>query len=560
MEVTDSNNGDMDVNLNNVDITDASTALAVDGTGGTGAFALDLNGGSITDPLVTGMNFNDVDNGTVTVNNNPIGAGGNATTAGINVVDSDATFNFGAGTDVSNVAGTAFRVSGTGGNISMQGDITNTAGLAVEVTGVTGGLVTTTGTLNHNDGITGINVHDNTGGTISILGTNNVTTSGATPAVAVTDNTGADVSLADMTINATGTGPGFFADGGGDLTLTGTNVVTTDQGVAVSIDGLNVVGTANFDRVTVNNGATNGIFLNNVTGGAVTIGSTTGAASTLNTTGEAIDITNAANVTINNTDIAASGGTASVDLTNSDANAMRVALNDVNVTEAGIPSLNVSAMDGLFRLDVADSDLDSNVVIDASSADPFGLSWNNTSINTAQDIAMDLNFQSTVGNVDIIIGGAATVIETTSNAAGAMALDFDVTGTGPDIDFSLDDATLRNANRAGVTAEFLISGGSIFDANIRDNTFINNGAGNQFQMTSNGATTLTSLFLRNNTAVNYELITDQVVNPPFNFQVQDTDAVNFNDTKNGNTGTVTFTPAEANFLAIPGPIAEPILP
>src|SRR5690606_33472836 len=90
----------------------------------------------------------------------------------------------------------------------------------------------------------------------------------------------------------TTTGTGFTATGGGDLTVSGTtNTITKNgAGTALRIDGMNIVGGANFQSVNAT-GATNAIVLNNVTGSAVTIGNQTGAANsggTLTTTGDAI--------------------------------------------------------------------------------------------------------------------------------------------------------------------------------------------------------------------------------------------------------------------------------
>ena len=108
----------------------------------------------------------------------------------------------------------------------------------------------------------GINIANNTSGTIALSNASKVVTSGANPAVMLTNNTGA-------TINFTGGGlhqhhwRHWRTTGGGTVNVTGGgNTITTTTGTALNVANTNIGASGlTFQSISAN-GAANGIVLN----------------------------------------------------------------------------------------------------------------------------------------------------------------------------------------------------------------------------------------------------------------------------------------------------------
>jgi hypothetical protein len=186
----------------------------------------------------SGIILNNV-TGTVTVTNSTLSA---------NLID----LNVFGGTAVINVDNTnTMSASGSGRTINILNHAT--------------GAIAIGATLNDNGA--GINVQNNTSGTVSFTGTQTLSTntfSGVTipgNAAAVTVNFSGTLSI------TTTTGPGFLASGAGTLNVSGTaNIATGASSNALTLSGMTVgVTGVDFDTVT-STGSTTAIALANITG------------------------------------------------------------------------------------------------------------------------------------------------------------------------------------------------------------------------------------------------------------------------------------------------------
>ena len=328
--------GTQTVNLNDLDINGGTRGVDVTGNG-TGTLNMTASDTTIDNSTDRGFSVDDIDAGTIQVNNVDVTGDNTIPTMGINVSNSNASFTFDADTSVTGTNGTAFNVNDGTGTVNMAGDITNTAGRSIAVQNISGGSVTMTGTVN--DTGTGILVNGNTGGNVNLAGNYTLDTT-TNNAVTITGNTGSSTSIGDFKVTTT-TGQGFVATGGGNLTVNGSgNTIATATGTGLTIDGMNITSQALFESVNVN-GAANGIVMNNVTGSTITVGdngNSAGQGGTIqNTTGDGASITNTANVVLNGVTITNAGdavGENAVSLAHTNANNMSATLNNVTISTA----------------------------------------------------------------------------------------------------------------------------------------------------------------------------------------------------------------------------------
>jgi hypothetical protein len=404
---------DMTVNLNNLEINDGLAGIAVTGSDDdTVSLTMTVNDTAVNRVAGVAVSFDKVGAGTIEGNSIDIAGGNVANSAGILIKDSgaDASFTFDEDTSITAVQGTDFEVSGGEGTINVASDLTNTDGLGrtIYVHGITGGSVTMTGTVE--DTAAGIEISQNAGGDIYLLGeytlnaaanarilvdsnsedttvtvrdvtiidttgdgilisdnadtvsidfdTVDITTTGTGRGIVMTGNgTDTSTSFNDLTI-LTENGDGFNASGGGNLTISSSsgfeNTIETGAAVALTIDGMNVVTGVNFHSVSADSGL-NGIVLNDVTGDAITIGASgaeEGEGGTIaNTTGVGISITNTASVTLNGVTVEGAGGDA-VLLQQDDAEDMDVALNTLTVDGATGAGIHVDGTGGTGTFDI----------------------------------------------------------------------------------------------------------------------------------------------------------------------------------------------------------------
>ena len=544
-------NNAMIVNVNDVTNNGGEIGLEVLGNGTTANLNMTINDTTVNNATTFGMQFTNVDNGTIAVNNGDVA--GSASMAGIQIVDSNATFNFDSATTTTNVTGTDFDVNGGTPNITMAGDITNNGGLSVEVQNVTGGSVNFTATSSITDTAGGLRIHDNTGGAFSFLGTNEFDPALNVNAVELTNNTGATMTFANLNINTktTGgnasTGKGLVATGGGTLSVTGlTNIIETGNGTGLELNGM-TIGSVDFQRVTVDGptGPANAIILQNLTGGQVTIGAASGAANSggmLTSTAQAIVLENVANADFNHVQIVSAGGIGvDIDHTNTATTTMDITFNDLNLDAsggAGIDVLGASSQTFNFRLN--GSDLEERVVMNSTGTGPFKVLLDSTDITTTgADVGLSITFADT-SDGDVTIRNSSN-IESDSGRAFEMF----VNGGGTTVAALIESSTFESSTAEDMFIENTV--GAVSDLTIRNNTFEDSAAANDVlirSIGSAGAGTRIDLNLVGNGlgASTIRLFTDEDAAAPFNFGVVDLTNVNAN-----NPANVILDPAAANF-------------
>lgn len=347
---------EMTVNLSELVINGANIGVDVSGSGGdTADLTMTVNDTNINSPTAIGMQFDDIDSGTVQVNNTTVDGNNVTSTAGIRVADSDADFTFDEDTVVEEVNGAAFEVNGGEGTVSMSGIITNSAGDSIYVHNISDGSVTFLGEVT--DTGSGVLVENNTGGEINFLSTMTLMTD-TDEAVFLTGNTGATVDFNGQLAITTTSGDGFTATGGGTVNVSGsTNTISTQAGTGLIIQDMTIGGSGvAFQSVSVD-GADHGIHLEDNDGGTVTVGETgndPGDGGTLANTDAAAVLISNANATLNGVDIMnanTGSGDAAVELTKSTNPNMTVALNDVTIdTDLGGVKVDGTAGSGTFNV------------------------------------------------------------------------------------------------------------------------------------------------------------------------------------------------------------------
>ncbi len=547
------------VNLNNLEINDGDIGVETVG-GGTGALTMTVNDSNINSPTAQGMLFNNVDAGTVQVNNANIdGNNVNGTAGGVKITGSNASISFDTATTIHEFGGTDFEVDGGAGTISYGGSIVNssttnpadTSGHSVVVHNVTGGSVNFTANSTIDDTNQGMQVTNNTGGTFNFLGTNTFNT-GANDAVTITGNSAAaTVSLSDLTITTT-SGRGLVATGGGTFSVLGpSNTITTTTGTGLDIEGMTIDPTGVlFQSVTVN-GAANGIVLMNLSGtGDVTIGNSGGAQNSggsLTTTGDAIVLQNTPSVTLNHVQIVSAGGQGiNIDHTSGATTNMDVTIEDLNLqasTGNGIDWLGANNSH-TFNVKLNDSQIQSNVNGSITGSGAFGLLVDNNDINSGGDVAFALAFSGsaqtgnlTFRNGNSFIAGDASALSITTSGATAKT-----------ITLLVQDSSFAN-NSLSSTANFLSSGTTLMNATIMGNTFADSNAGGQdFSMATSGAGGRILLNLGGTTASDFNTAAGvgnfELTNTGGTFNVFEKDNT-FNNLRNN--GTVVPNPNAAAF-------------
>jgi hypothetical protein len=483
--------GTQTVNLNDLIINDGDRGIDVVGGGaGAGPLNMTVNDNQILDSTELGVAFDDVDSGTIAFVNTDID--GNNVTAGARGVlinDSNASFNFDVNSSVADFLGTTFQVNdgvaGTTstGTITFAGDIINngagdTGGRSVIVQQVSGGTVNFTSVSSIDDTNLGILVEDNTGGTISFSGDNNLNT-GANTAVTLDDNTGATINFANLDIDTT-TATGFLATDGGTLNVTGTTntIDTTVSGVGLRLENLTIGGSGvAFQSVNVN-GAANGVILRNLSGGTVTIGNAGGAdgdGGTINTTATAIVLENTQNVILRNMEI--TDATTAIDLrhTATATTAMNVTIDGVDVDDdVTILGMDVDAESSqAFSFTVDNSTFGEEIDIDAPGAGTFTMVFEDSSITTGADVvAMALTFTGSFTDDDADV----TIQRNTITTNDASAFRFLSDGaTGKTVNMLVDNNNFTNNTPVATNQTVSIQShdGTLLNATIFDNEITN---------------------------------------------------------------------------------------
>src|SRR5262249_31945979 len=175
----------MTVSLGNLEVNGGATGISVTGHATTQNLNMTIDKTAINGSTSTGLLFNDVDAGTIGVTSTNID-GNNAApgASGVQIVNSNATFNFDAATQIHEWGTNDFEVNGGTGAITFAGAIVNnsstnpldTTGHSIRIHNVTGGTVAFSATNNVDDTNQGMLVDNNSGGTFQFSGTYNLKT------------------------------------------------------------------------------------------------------------------------------------------------------------------------------------------------------------------------------------------------------------------------------------------------------------------------------------------------------------------------------------------------
>ncbi len=581
VRVEKSNSVASTVNLSDLEINGGDIGVETVG-GGTGAVTMTVNDTATNSSTAQGMSFNNLDVGTVQVNNATIdGNNVNGTAGGVLITGSDASINFDSATRIREFGGTDFEVNGGAGAITFAGGIVNsttvnaadTAGRSVVVHGLTGGNVTFTAASSINDDNDGMLVHDNGTASINFLGTNTFNTT--TDAVKVTNNdvggTNANITFAGLNITTTGTGRGFVAELGGTLSVTGTtNQIHSENGTGLSITDM-TIGAVDFNKVTVDGGTgpANAIVMQNLIGGLVAIGPAAGgvgAGGQLRSTDDAIVIQNVQSALVQQVRILSAGDAAGdngVEISHTAAatTAMDITIDGLKVDTAFDAAINVAgANSNEFNLRLTNGDLANNVAIALTGSGHFGLLVDNTDITTSgTDVAFALTQSGSAQNADVTFRNGNNF---TTGDANALFID-SAGASGKTFNLLVEDSTFTNNSAGSASADITARQTSLMNATIQGNTFTNaNAAGLNYNMTSNGAAAFMRLNLggdgtdRNTAAAGLgEYHLHELAGSDFDVFLKDD---TFNDLRN--TGHVVPDPNAAAFDDLPTAPPLPAVP
>ncbi len=602
--VVDDSGGSMNVLLDNVNVTGGDRGLSADGNGGSDTFTLNITDSSFNKSSLTAMEFGDLDNGTIGVFNTTIDGQGMASAHGVTITDSNAAFTFDTNSSIKDVSGIAFWVNQGNVSINHDGDILdNQQGNSIRIQDVTAGTVSLTGAVT--DTGSGIVIKDNSGGNIQLTGSYDLKTT-TNNAVAITDNTGANVSIGDLDVETT-TGTGFQATGGGTLTVIGTNDINTTTGAGIDIQNMDISAQAAFNSVTVSNGSTQGVNIENVTGSQVTVGNSAGASgsggSITTTSGDnAIQLTNVTNVDINNVNVVNAGAVGvAISHEASDANSMDVTLNGVEITSAGNQGIQVEAnnsnglaltsIDTTVSAGVSSQGVDLNVTdgnanvvftnltsaksfeVDTNTNAGLAISLNTSQINSTATMAIDgpgsFNLSMTdtslnTGNDDVaftltlgtqVSTDAGVRIQSSSGGSSsfqtgdAVAFAFNP-NSNKTVNFLVSGVSFTNASGGNAATQITSTGSTILNATVTDNVFTNT-VGTSAEIIADDTSSL-NLNLTSNTTNGGDL--DLTENVPADFRIQDvTNVVG----DNPNIPMINFSPFFVDFDNFPGTVPTP---
>lgn len=312
-----------------------------------------------------------------------------------------------AGGNVGGATAAGVDISGGTADIGYAGNISNAVDHAVAVTGRTGGTVTFSGNLQ--DTGAGVLVQNNTGGTIAFTGASKVLDTGASPAVTLLSNTGANIQFAGGGLSlTTTTATAFGASGGGTVQVTGANnAIGTTSGTALSVVNT-TIGTSGvtFRSISAGNG-TSGIVLENtgsVNGLQVTGTGTAGSGGTIQgMSGSGIALTNATNVRLSYMSVTGNAGSG---------------LNASSVTGLMLTSLNVQASGdaGLHLNELGGTNSITGTEVSGSTTD-------NVRVSNATATLGSLSLSGcTIRNNNATSGGAGIAVSAPSSAVMSVSV------------------------------------------------------------------------------------------------------------------------------------------
>ena len=312
------------------------------------------SGGTIQNTSGAGLLATSVSGSVTGANMIFTGNGGN----GIDIESSTGVFGF-TNTAITNTLGEGLNVNGGVAVVNFGGTITSSAtGGSVQVQTITGGSVTVSAAIS--DTGAGINLANNTGGSIAFTGTQTLHT-GANNALTLDANNGASISFSNLAITTT-TGAGVAATGANSsVTLSGTDNPGTES---EAFTFTNTSGTYNYAGLTTSQSGAGLAFDSTETGsynlGSFTVDGATGAAAfsgaatAANITFVNLAVNNATSVGLklsNDTGSFTVTGTTTINTTGGDAINLSGAAGSytfgtVNVTSAGQDGIDLSGITG----------------------------------------------------------------------------------------------------------------------------------------------------------------------------------------------------------------------
>ncbi|MFS2108851.1 hypothetical protein ACCC88_04125 [Sphingomonas sp. Sphisp140] len=468
----------------------AGTGLGITTTSGT-AFTF-ANGGTINvlgsnNTITTGsgtiLDISNTAGVTSTLNlnfanaSNTLGVNGILVTRTAGTLTGSVTINSGA------IAATSRGIDVSGGTLSLDyaGTVATSGTLArsVEVTNITGGAITVSGNLT--DNAQGINIANNSGGSINFYGQSiTLNTVANVNAVTLASNTGTNITFSStaggngVDITASGTGNGIDFTGGGTLTVYSTgNSIQTATGQILNLvngnvgslglvfDSLTSTGSTNGSAINISNvdgtgtlsattvsiagttGATaDGIFY----GGGSTMNVNLGAVTIANTGDEGIEINGAGNGTFTAGSVAINGTAGNgVEINGSDSS---VTLSGGNIGATNDPAgIGLYVLNGTGAVNIAASitkTTSGNVVlIDNHETNAITLSGN---ISATGGFDSGISVQN-VNSGSVTFSGTTKTLTTGANAA----VDLD-SNTGSAINFTNGGLAITTTSGAGFTA------------------------------------------------------------------------------------------------------------
>jgi VCBS repeat-containing protein len=359
-------------------------------------------------------------------------------TSGISLTASSGTVHLHGGT-LSNASGAEVSLSSGTVNFTDDGAINNTNGTNVSISSMTGGTDAFTGAITGH----GISLANNTGDTMNFTG---------------------GISL------STGASNAFVATGGGTVSVTGTNHLTTTTGTALDIANT-TIGSSNVTFHDISsNGAADGIVLNSTgaSGGLIVTGD--GGASSnhsggqiVGSTGSGVSLTSTSNVSLGYLDITNSGadGVNANGVNNFTLNHANVSDNGGGATDEGLELTNISG-----ALTVSNSTI--------TNAPHNGIFLHNTNTNLATFTVTNTTITDTVaqalGNDGILVETSGTSVLGSADISGSTFSNLRATG----IQVSAEDTSRIGSATGGLIGGTAGTGDDLANSfTVQNNTFTN---------------------------------------------------------------------------------------
>jgi len=329
-----------------------------------------------------------------------------------------------AGGSITEAASSDVLISGSSANVSYGGSITDDTGTLVNIS-------TSTGTMSFSGPITDGNDGDGNG-------------------IALTNNSGGTISFSGGLTLSTGASPAFSATGGGTLTVTGTNKVTTTTATAVNVANT-TIGAAGVTFESIDSTTAGGstvILLNTTGSGSFTV---TGAGTADASGGTIANKTNVDAITLRNT-----GGLVTLRNMLIQDIGKSTDATDTSNTRSGVDAIHGESVGGGLTLDntdikrISDSGINGTAFSDPSAGTATtwnGLTITNCLIEDTNRFGVTNRGDATNEGAVHILGlkGVVTITGSTFQRAGqGLDIDTDTIGT---LDMTVQSSSFLEINK-----------------------------------------------------------------------------------------------------------------